>query len=94
MLGEAQSQSAAQTLRIGYIGPGKKPAYATGWALQQGILQRELSTLGFSQVVTVMNQGEVLAMGSPAEVQGHPGVIEAYLGSSADLSSLRREAAP
>ncbi|UBQ42093.1 ABC transporter substrate-binding protein [Comamonas thiooxydans] len=52
MLGEAQSQSAVQTLRIGYIGPGKKPAYATGWALQQGILQRELSTLGFSQVVT------------------------------------------
>ncbi len=31
-----------------------------------------------------------LAQGSPAEVQAHPGVIEAYLGSSQDLSSLRR----
>jgi len=39
-----------------------------------------------------MNQGEVLAMGKPADVQGHPGVVEAYLGSSQDLSSLRREA--
>ena len=47
-----------------------------------------------SDRVLAMNQGEVLAMGSPAEVQGHPGVIEAYLGSSADLSSLRRESAP
>ena len=52
MLSQAQSQGGAQTLRIGYIGPGKKPAYATGWALQQGLLQRELNTLGFSQVVT------------------------------------------
>jgi branched-chain amino acid transport system ATP-binding protein len=39
-----------------------------------------------------MNQGEVLALGSPAEVQAHPGVIEAYLGSSDDLASLRRSA--
>lgn len=43
-----------------------------------------------SDRVLAMNQGEVLALGSPAEVQAHPGVIEAYLGSSDDLSSLRR----
>ena len=43
-----------------------------------------------SDRVLAMNQGEVLALGSPAEVQAHPGVIEAYLGSSGDLSSLRR----
>lgn len=43
-----------------------------------------------SDRVLAMNQGEVLAMGTPAEVQAHPGVIEAYLGSSDDLSSLRR----
>ena len=33
-----------------------------------------------------MNQGEVLALGTPDEVQSHPGVIEAYLGSTDDLS--------
>jgi branched-chain amino acid transport system ATP-binding protein len=43
-----------------------------------------------SDRVLAMNQGEVLAMGTPREVQSHPGVIEAYLGSVEDLSSLRR----
>jgi branched-chain amino acid transport system ATP-binding protein len=46
-----------------------------------------------SDRVLAMNQGEVLAMGTPREVQTHPGVIEAYLGSAEDVSSLRREAA-
>jgi len=46
-----------------------------------------------SDRVLAMNQGEVLAQGSPAEVQVHPGVIEAYLGSTHDLSSLRRPSA-
>jgi branched-chain amino acid transport system ATP-binding protein len=45
-----------------------------------------------SDRVLAMNQGEVLAMGTPAQVQSHPGVIEAYLGATGDLSSLRREA--
>jgi len=35
----------------------------------------------------------MLAMGSPREVQNDPGVIEAYLGSVDDVSSLRRQAA-
>ena len=43
-----------------------------------------------SDRVLAMNQGEVLAMGTPGEVQNHPGVIEAYLGSVDDMSSLRR----
>src|SRR4051812_46757284 len=43
-----------------------------------------------SDRVLAMNQGEVLAMGTPREVQEHPGVIEAYLGSAEDASSLRR----
>jgi branched-chain amino acid transport system ATP-binding protein len=46
-----------------------------------------------SDRVLAMNQGEVLALGSPQEVQRHPGVIEAYLGSADDLSSLRRPTA-
>ncbi|WP_293404867.1 ABC transporter substrate-binding protein [Polaromonas sp.] len=43
---------AGNVLRLGFIGPGKKPSSATGWALQQGNLQRELAPLGFTGVVT------------------------------------------
>jgi branched-chain amino acid transport system ATP-binding protein len=46
-----------------------------------------------SDRVLAMNQGEALALGTPAEVQRHPGVIEAYLGSSDDVSALRRKVA-
>ena len=46
-----------------------------------------------SDRVLAMNQGEVLAMGTPREVQSDAGVIEAYLGSVDDVSSLRRETA-
>jgi branched-chain amino acid transport system ATP-binding protein len=46
-----------------------------------------------SDRVLAMNMGEVLAMGTPREVQNHPGVIEAYLGSVDDMSSLRRVSA-
>ncbi|MEO8654748.1 MAG: ABC transporter ATP-binding protein [Ramlibacter sp.] len=47
-----------------------------------------------SDRVLAMNQGEVLAMGTPREVQNHPGVIEAYLGSVDEVTSLRRAANP
>jgi len=43
-----------------------------------------------SDRVLAMNQGEVLAMGTPREVQTNPAVIEAYLGTVDDVSSLRR----
>ena len=46
------AQGSGQVLRLGYIGPGKKPANATGWALRQGLLQRELAALGFTDVTT------------------------------------------
>jgi len=45
-----------------------------------------------SDRVLAMNQGEVLAMGTPHAVQTDPGVAEAYLGSVDDVSSLRRGA--
>ena len=44
-----------------------------------------------SDRVLAMNQGEVLALGSPREVQADPSVIEAYLGTLDDVTSLRRE---
>ena len=43
-----------------------------------------------SDRVLAMSQGEVLALGTPAEVQAHPGVVEAYLGAAADVAGLRR----
>jgi branched-chain amino acid transport system ATP-binding protein len=46
-----------------------------------------------SDRVLAMNQGEVLALGSAREVQAHPGVVEAYLGRTDDLSALQRRAA-
>ena len=45
-----------------------------------------------SDRVLAMNQGAMLAMGTPAEVQNDAGVIEAYLGSIEDVTSLRRPA--
>ncbi|HYF18967.1 MAG TPA: ABC transporter ATP-binding protein [Ramlibacter sp.] len=46
-----------------------------------------------SDRVLAMNQGQVLAVGTPREVQTHPGVVEAYLGAAEDVATLRREAA-
>ena len=43
-----------------------------------------------SDRVLAMNQGQVLALGTPAQVQSDAAVIEAYLGSVDDVASLRR----
>jgi branched-chain amino acid transport system ATP-binding protein len=43
-----------------------------------------------SDRVLAMNQGEMLALGTPPEVQCDAGVIEAYLGAAADVAGLRR----
>lgn len=43
-----------------------------------------------SDRVLAMSMGQELTTGTPSEVQRHPGVIEAYLGSTDDVSALRR----
>jgi len=48
----ALAQGGDKVLRLGYIGPGKRPAAATGWALKEGQLLRELAPLGFREIVT------------------------------------------
>ena len=48
-----------------------------------------------SDRVLAMNQGEVLAMGTPAEVQTHPGVVEGLPGIGGRPSARRQpEPAP
>lgn len=58
------------------------------------MVEHDMSLVGkVSDRVLAMNQGEVLTLGTPAEVQAHAGVIEAYLGSADEATSLRRAVA-
>ena len=55
------------------------------------MVEHDMSLVSRGSVrVLAMNQGQVLATGTPQEVQTHPGVVEAYLGTIDDVSNLRR----
>lgn len=57
------------------------------WGVTVLLVEHDMGmVMDISSQVVVLNFGEVIASGSPAEVRSHPQVIEAYLGAEAGVS--------
>lgn len=72
-MSEAEAEAAVATMR--------KLAREHGITLV--VVEHNMRVLmNLAERVTVLNQGRLLASGSPAEMQAHPAVIDAYLGDA------------
>ncbi len=57
------------------------------WGVTVLLVEHDMAmVMDISSHVVVLNFGQVIASGSPAEVRSHPGVIEAYLGADEEAA--------